>query len=68
MSLHRRRELVTVEVFRKGRIKPAIILQHTIAVKLGQKKEYFQEFSLVGDESHPDFIFAVSSYKLRHFY
>ena len=68
MSLHRRRDIATIEVYKKGRIKQTMISEHTVTIKLGQKKEYFQEIRIENQNEHPNFIFAVSSYKLRHFY
>jgi pimeloyl-ACP methyl ester carboxylesterase len=68
MSLHRRREIISIEVFKKGRIKATQLTQHTVVIKLGQKKEFFQEIPLLNQENHPNFILGVSSYRLRHFF
>ena len=67
MSLHRRRELISIEVHQKRRLKNIKISEQSVVVKLGQKKEFIDTFTIDGGKNQPKFVLAVNSYRLRHF-
>ncbi len=67
MSLHRRRKLITLEIYQKGKLKSVKVSEHKMIVKLGQTREYLETITLESGEDHPKFSLAVSSYKLKHF-
>ncbi|MHA1541617.1 MAG: alpha/beta fold hydrolase [Candidatus Hodarchaeales archaeon] len=66
-SLHRRREIVSMEIYQKGRLKSTKVSEHKIIVKLGQTKEYFETKTIESGEHHPKIALAISSYKIKHF-